>query len=97
MLAHQDSEDSNGPPSCRIMPKTSGRVISCKSQTSSFAHCLPSSSSISILVKLSTWGSHSLLPTPGRHNNCGKRLPMDKHRNISSVIVIVNLVHVLLV
>ncbi len=42
MLAHQDGEDRPGPPSCRIMPKICGRVISCRSPTSSFARCLPS-------------------------------------------------------
>jgi hypothetical protein len=68
ILAHQDGEDRTGPPSCRIMPKTSGRVIACRSQTSSFAHCLPSSLSMCTLVKSSMWVSthlYDLLPTPG--------------------------------
>ena len=91
MLAHQDGEDRTGPPSCRTTPKTSGRVISCRSQTSSFAHCLPSSFSICTLVKSSMWVSHDLLPMPGLHNNCGRRLPMDNRRNISFAIVITNL------
>src|SRR5690242_18061345 len=56
------------------MPKIDGPVISCRSPISSFAHCSPSSSLISTLVKSSMWGSLALQPTPGRHNNCGKRL-----------------------
>jgi hypothetical protein len=65
MLAHQDGEDRPGPPSCRIMRKICGRVISCRSPTSSFARCLPSLLSICTLVKSSMWVSHELLPTPG--------------------------------
>src|SRR5438876_2541231 len=94
MLAHQDGEDRTGPPSCVIMPKTSGRVISCRSQTSSFAHCLPSSFSICTLVKSSIWVSthlHDLLPMPGPPNNFGRRLPLDNRRTISFAIVIPNL------
>src|SRR6266849_2130920 len=96
MLAHQDGEDRTGPPSCIIMPKTSGRVISCRSQTSSFAHCLPSLLSICTLVKSSMWVSHDLLPMPGPPNNCERRLPLDNRRTISFAIVITNLDPVLL-
>src|SRR5215472_17940367 len=42
-------------------------------------------------------GSRALQPTPGPHNNCGKGLPLDKDRSISSEIVLTNLVPVLLV
>ena len=76
------------------MPKTSGRVIACRSQTSSFAHCLPSSLSICTLVKSSMWVSthlHDLLPMPGPHNNCGRRLPRDNRRTLSCAIVRTNL------
>src|SRR6266700_1415038 len=67
MLAPQDSEDRPGLPSCRTTPKTSGRVISCRSPISSFAHCSPSSSLIYTLVKSSMWVSLACLPTPGLH------------------------------
>src|SRR5260370_42179383 len=90
MLAHHDGEERTGPPSCKTMPKTSGRVIACRSQTSSFAHCLPSSFSIGTLVKSSMCVSthlHDLLPTPGPPNNCGRRLPIDNRRTISFAIV----------
>jgi hypothetical protein len=65
MLAHQDGEERTGPLSCRTGPKASGRVIACRSPTSSFTHCLPASLSIYTLIKSSMWMSHDLPPTPG--------------------------------
>jgi hypothetical protein len=50
-----------------------------------------SSFSICTLEESFMWVSHGLLPVPGRHNNCGRRLPMDNRRTISFAIVIPNL------
>src|SRR6266581_7407351 len=91
MLAHRDEEDRHGLPSCRIMPKTSGRVISCRSQTSSFARCLLFSLSICTLGESSMWGSLALLPMLGLHNNCERQPLMGNRRTISFVIVMANL------
>src|SRR5260221_4624204 len=91
MLAHQDCEDRPGPLSCRTMHKTSGPVISCRLQTSSFTRCLLSSLLICNLGESFTWVSHDLLPIPGLPNNCERRLPMDNRRTISFVIVMASL------
>src|SRR5215471_5358228 len=68
MIAHRDEEDRTGLPSSTTIRKTCGRVISDRSQTSSFAHCLLSSSSRCTLGESFMWGSthlHDLLPMPG--------------------------------
>ena len=88
MLAHREEEDRHGLLSCRTMRKTYGRVISFRSQTSSYARCLLFSLSICTLVESSILVSHNLLPMPGLHNNCERQPPMDNRRTISFVIVI---------
>src|SRR5215472_14541690 len=91
MLAHRDEEDRTGLPSCTTMRKTCGRVISYRSQTSSFAHCLLSSSSRCTLGESFMWVSHDLLPMPGLHNNCGRPPPTAQDRSTSFAIVIASL------
>ena len=91
MLDHEDGEDRPGPPSCRTMRKICGPVTSCRSQTSSFAHCLLSSFSMCNLGESCMWVSLDLRPTPGPPNNSERRLLMDNRRTISFVIVIPSL------
>src|SRR5215469_10221737 len=97
MFAPRDSKDKPGPRSCTTTCKIYGLVISCRSPTSSFAPCLPSSTPFCTLAESSMWGLLALPPTPGPHSNYGKQLPLDKGRSISFVIVTASLDPVLLV